>query len=49
MAAGDLVLRIPEHLVITLNRVFEDEVCSLTALDVLYLCIEGAAHAYWLP
>ena len=26
LAAGELALRIPEHLVITLSRVFEDEV-----------------------
>ena len=41
------MLRIPEHLVITLNRVFEDEVC-LTALTMLYSCTEGTTHAVCL-
>jgi len=48
--AGDLVLRIPEHLVVTLGRVFEDEtVAELLTTDklselaclALYLMCEG--------
>ena len=45
---GDLVLRIPEHLIITLDRVFEDEVgfcppffacCGNTRIRGVQLCI----------
>ena len=32
LAAGELALRIPEHLVITLSRVFEDEVQPTTTI-----------------
>ena len=35
LRAGDTVLRIPEHLIITLKGVFEDEVWSRSSILVL--------------
>ena len=35
LAEGDVALRIPEHLVITLSRVFEDEVPALSCPSLL--------------
>lgn len=43
LSAGELALRIPDHLVITLDRVFEDDVGSF----LTFLAVHGTWSMYW--